>query len=309
MILVTGGRGFVGSHLVELLKENEYEVYAPKRQDYNLEFADDCHKLIRHYKDDIECLVNCAALVGGIGFNQAHPYELLYRNLQINTNLIHWSVKYQIKKFVQIGTTCSYPKFCPPPFNESALWDGYPEETNAPYGNAKRISMEQLKAAYNEFGFNGVTVIPTNMYGPRDNFNPKQSHVIPAIIKKMFDAIDNEEKVVNIWGTGKATRDFIYVKDAAHAIMRVIQDYNNPLQSLNVGNGEQTSISHLVYLIQRLSGYKGALKWDTTKPDGQPKRALNISEIKHALDWKPETSLQEGLKMTIDWYKETRYGK
>lgn len=307
MIIVTGGTGFVGSHLVEELKKRNYEVFVPSRSDYNFELETDCQKLMIKYKN-ADCIVNLAALVGGIGFNMNHPYELLYKNLVINTNLIHWAIKAGIKKFVQIGTTCSYPKFCPVPFNESAMWDGYPEETNAPYGLAKRMSIAQLQAAYKEYGFNGVTLIPTNMYGPRDNFNPNQSHVIPALIKKMFDAVDNNDDAVTVWGGGKATRDFVYVSDVIEAIINTIENHNNPLMPLNVGSGDETSISLLVHHIQKATGFEGKIKWDGTKPDGQPRRRLNINEIKQALDWSSKVSLFEGLQKTVDWYKGVRYG-
>lgn len=306
MIIVTGGTGFVGSHLVEELKRQEYEVFVPSRSDYNLELEGDCQKLMIKYKN-VDCIVNLAALVGGIGFNMNHPYELLYKNLAINTNLIHWSIKTGVKKYVNISTTCAYPKFCPVPFNETAMWDGYPEETNAPYGLAKRMSIAQLQAAYKEYGFNGVTLIPTNMYGPRDNFNPNQSHVIPALIKKMFDAIDNNEDTVTVWGSGKATRDFIYVSDVVESIIKGIEKHNNPLMPLNVGSGDETSISLLVHYIQKATEFEGKIKWDNTKPDGQPRRRLNINEIKNTLAWSPKISLVDGLQKTVDWYKGVRY--
>jgi nucleoside-diphosphate-sugar epimerase len=307
MILVTGSSGFLGSHLVDRLEQLDYEYYPVQHNSYDLRFTDDCQRLIHRFKKQIDCVIHLAANVGGIGYNRNHPYQLLYDNVKINTNLIHQCVINQVPKMVMMSTTCLYPKFCPSPFNESSLWDGYPEETNAPYGNAKRIALEQLKAAYHEFEFNGVTLIPTNMFGARDNFNPNKSHVIPALIKKVFDAIDNGDNSITVWGTGQATRDFLYVSDCVDAIILAMEHYDNPLQPLNVGTGKETSIELLVHHICKIAEFKGKVKWDTTKPDGQPKRALNISLIKNSLDWQPKISLFDGLLKTIEWYKGYRY--
>lgn len=309
MILVTGGNGFLGSHIVKRLEQLDYEFQVVYHNHYDLRFADDCQRLILRYKKQIDCVIHLAANVGGIGYNRNHPYRLLYDNVMINTNLIHQCIINNIPKFLMVSTCCAYPKFCPVPFSESSLWDGYPEETNAAYGNAKRIAMEQLKAAYNEFDFNGITLIPTNLFGINDVFDPSRSHVIPALIKKVFDAIDDKQNTINIWGTGRATRDFLYVDDCVDAIIMAMEKYENPLQPLNVGSGHETSIELLIHHICKIAKFDGKLKWDTSKPDGQPRRALDITNIKNALGWYPKTSLFEGLEKTIEWYKGIRYGK
>lgn len=306
MIIVTGGHGFLGSWVVKELEKKRYEVFVPSRNHFNLFSPEDTYKLFKNVEAD--GVIHLAADVGGIGYNKNHPYQLIYNNLRINTNVINEAIRFGIKKFLNVSTTCSYPKWANPPFREEILFDGYPEETNAPYGIAKRVAMEQVKAAYHEFGFNGISVIPTNLFGPSDNYDPKESHVIPALIKKMFDAIDNKEDVVEVWGTGKATRDFLYVEDAAEAIVLCYEEHDNPEIPLNIGSGREVSIAELVHFIQKIAGYKGKIKWDISKPDGQPKRALNTNKLRTVTGWEPKFTLQEGLEKTINDYKESRYG-
>lgn len=306
MFVVTGGSGFLGSYVCEELVARGADVYSPSSTDFDLRFADKAFQLLSSMPDPTKlAVINLAALVGGIGFNQNHPYELLMDNLLINTNIIDAAVRLKVKKFVQIGTTCSYPKHCPTPFKTSMIFDGYPEETNAPYGLAKRIAMAQVNAARDEFGFNGITLIPTNLYGPRDNFNPSSSHVIPALIKKFYDAMEAGEDVVIIWGTGKAGRDFLFVEDAAKAIVEAAVSYDNPIP-LNIGSGEQILIGTLAYYIKSIIGFKGNIEYDTSKPDGQPKRMLDIYNTKRALNWEPSMKFKDGLKITIEWYKQQR---
>lgn len=306
--VITGGTGFLGGHIQNVLKEKNMEFDIPRRSDYDLRYKEDADRLFNHYRRDDVVVINLAASVGGIGFNRAHPYSLYYDNLMINTNVIDACVRLRIPKLVQIGTTCSYPKHCPTPFQEGSLFDGYPEETNAPYGIAKRASLVQLQAAYQEYDFNGVYVLPTNLYGPFDTFAPEKSHVVPALIKKFFDAIDNKEKEVVVWGTGRATRDFLYVEDAARGILKVAEQYDNPMQPVNLGSNEQTSITILVHFIEKILGWKGQVVWDKSKPDGQPKRLLDTRVARSQLDWKAEVKLREGLTRTIEWYKGIRYG-
>lgn len=298
-ILVTGSGGFVGTHLVNKLLELKCNVFAATSKDFDLRRRISAGFMFDQ-NDNLDIVFNLAANVGGIGYNQAHPYSLYYDNIQINTNVIDEAIKHKVRKFVQIGTVCAYPKFTPVPFDERTLWDGYPEETNAPYGLAKRVSLVQLQAARQEFGFNGIYILPTNLYGPGDTFNPEQSHVIPALIKKFCDAVREGKNEVEIWGTGDASRDFLYTKDAISGIMLLAEKYDSP-EPVNLGSGNEVRISTLVHIIQELTGYKGKVVWNRTKPDGQPRRALRIWKAKE-LGWLPETTLKDGLKETIAWY-------
>lgn len=298
-ILILGGHGFVGKHLLEAFFKLGCTVIAPTSNEYDLRNPIYINALLSS-NPDIDFVFNLAANVGGIGYNQAHPYSLFYDNIQIGVNLIEAAIKYHVKKFIQLGTVCAYPKFTPVPFQESTLWDGYPEETNAPYGIAKRVLLTQLQAARQEFGFNGIYILPTNLYGPYDHFEPERSHVIPALIKKFVEAKD--EAV--IWGTGKASRDFLHVKDAVRGILMLAEKYDCP-EPINLGSGQEVRISALVYMMQELLNYKGKITWDTSKPDGQPRRGLRIWKIQE-LGWKPEINLKEGLKDTINWYLENK---
>lgn len=303
-VIVTGGGGFLGQHLVKLLKAKGCIPFVPRMVDYDLRYLDDVERM---FKDAIktDIAINLAANVGGIGYNQAHPYSLFYDNARMGLNLIDESLRRGISKFVQLGTVCSYPKWAKPPFSEKALWDGYPEETNAPYGLAKKMLLVQLQAARAEFNFNGIYMLPTNLYGPGDEFLPYRSHVIPALIKKFIDAKATGQETVSLWGTGKASRDFLYVEDAAKAIVMATEKYNTS-QPLNIGSGKEIRISTLAYHIRNLTQYTGKIHWDTSMPDGQPRRGLDISAIKHALGWQPETELLDGLERTIKWYMKQR---
>lgn len=299
-VVVTGGTGFLGSHLCDLLRAQGIEPIVPRSKNYDLryeagKFLDDV--------GEVDVLFNLAANVGGIGYNQNHPYNLFFDNITIGTSIIHEAILHRVKKFVQVGTVCAYPKFAPPPFREEMLWDGYPEETNAPYGLAKKMLLVQLQAARREFGFNGIYILPTNLYGPGDHFEPERSHVIPALIRKCCEAMDKDEGTITVWGSGNASRDFLYVKDAAQGIVLAAERYETD-EPLNLGSGDEIKINALVYQIATLCGFEGSIKYDTSKPDGQPRRALNTWRAKHALNFEPQTRLKEGLAKTIKWYRE-----
>jgi GDP-L-fucose synthase len=301
-VLITGATGFVGSHLcAELEQQNLDVLFAPASFNFDLRKSYDIQCMFEHWQPlEFDLLINLAANVGGIGYNQNHPYSLFYDNIQIGVNLIHAAIAYKVKKFVQIGTVCAYPKFTPIPFDERCLWDGYPEETNAPYGIAKRVTLTQLQAARQEFGFNGIYILPTNLYGIGDNFNEEQSHVIPALIKKFVEAKQQNLPQVEVWGTGNASRDFLYTKDAISGIMLLAEKYDSA-EPVNLGNGNEVKISVLAHYIKEITGYEGSIVWDKSKPDGQPRRGLRIWKAKE-LGWTPQTNLKDGLKETIDWY-------
>lgn len=304
-VIITGGAGFVGSHLVKALRARGCEPFAPPSSRFDLRYSWGCiNILLAAFGIDskIDILFNLAANVGGIGYNRMHPYNLFYDNIQINTNLIHASLN-RVKKFVQIGTVCCYPKFAHPPFREETLWDGYPEETNAPYGLAKKMALVQLQAARAEFGFNGIYLLPTNLYGPGDCFAPDRSHVIPALIRKCIEARDAGADTMTAWGSGDASRDFLYVEDAVEAMILAAEKYDSP-QPLNIGSGQEIRVAALLHLIMNIVGYRGAVDWDRNSPDGQPRRVLNISAARHTLGWEPTTGLRDGLAKTIEWYEE-----
>lgn len=300
-VLITGASGFIGSHLcAELSKLDLSLLFAPASVNFDLRQPYDIEGMFKYHPIEFDILINLAANVGGIGYNQNHPYSLFYDNIQIGVNLIHAAIAHKVKKFVQIGTVCAYPKFTPVPFQEACLWDGYPEETNAPYGIAKRVTLTQLQAARQEYGFNGIYILPTNLYGPGDNFNENQSHVIPALIKKFIDAKRQGLDEVEVWGTGTASRDFLFTKDAISGIMLLAEKYDKP-EPVNLGSGNEVRIMALAHLIQKLTGFDGRIKWDSSKPDGQPRRGLRIWTAKQ-LGWSPQTSLEDGLKETIEFY-------
>jgi GDP-L-fucose synthase len=312
-ILVTGGAGFLGSFVVEKLRERGCkDVYVPRSKDYNLVEMEAVKKIYRDAKPDI--VIHLAARVGGIGANLANPGKFFYDNLMMGVQMMEVGRQVGIEKFVAIGTICAYPKFTPVPFKEEDLWNGYPEETNAPYGLSKKMLLVQAQAYRQQYGFNAIYLLPVNLYGPKDNFDPESSHVIPALIKKMVDAMYEPNKpnkrkelhdTITVWGTGKATREFLYVEDCVKAILLAAEKYNKP-DPINIGAGFEISIKELVELIAKLTGFKGEIVWDTSKPDGQPRRMLDTSRAEREFGFKAKTSLEEGLKKTIEWYISTK---
>ena len=299
-ICVTGGAGFLGWHLIEKLKlRGATEIYIPQIEDYNLVEQADIKRMLDDSRPDV--IIHLAAHVGGIGANQAHPAEFFYDNLMMGVQLIHESWKRGVEKFVAIGTVCAYPKFTPVPFREDEIWNGYPEETNAPYGLAKKMLLTQSLAYRQQYGFNSIFLIPVNLYGPRDNFRPESSHVIPALIKKCVEAVERGEKEVVIWGDGSPTREFIYVDDAAEGIALATEKYNGS-DPVNIGSGNEISIKDLAEMIARLTGFKGKLAWDTSKPNGQPRRGLDVSRAERYFGFKAQMSFEDGLRKTIEWY-------
>ncbi|MEW6556594.1 MAG: GDP-L-fucose synthase [Elusimicrobiota bacterium] len=306
-ITVTGGAGFLGSYVVEKLREHGCKnVFVPRSKDYNLVEIEAVKRLYQNSKPDI--VIHLAAVVGGIGANRERPGEFFYNNLMMGAQLMEIGRQVGIEKFVALGTICCYPKFSPVPFKEENLWNGYPEETNAPYGLAKKMLLVQAQAYRQQYGFNAIFLMPVNLYGPGDNFDPKSSHVIPALIKKCFDAIKDSKDEIIVWGTGKATREFLYVEDCAEAIVLATEKYNKP-EPINIGAGFEISIKELVGLIVKLTGFKGKIIWDSTKPDGQPRRYLDTSKAEKKFGFKPKTSFKAGLKKTIDRYREEIWKK
>ncbi len=300
-VLVTGGSGFLGSFVVEKLKGRGCkDIFAPRSKDYDLVQMEAVKRLYQDTKPDI--VIHLAANVGGIGANRANPGKFFYENLMMGVQMMEVGRQVGIEKFVALGTVCAYPKFTPVPFKEENLWNSYPEETNAPYGLAKKMLLVQSQAYRQQYGFNAIYLLPVNLYGPRDNFDPESSHVIPALIKKCVDAITNNDQQITVWGTGKPTREFLYVEDAAEGILLATERYNKP-DPVNLGAGFEISIKDLVELIAKLTGFKGEIIWDTTKPDGQPRRMLDTSRAEKEFGFKAKTSFEEGLKKTIEWYK------
>jgi len=303
-ICVTGGAGFLGSHLVEALRARGCEqIFVPLIEEYDLTTERD---IIRMYKDARpEIVIHLAALVGGIGANREHPGSFYYKNLIMGAMLIEHARLEKLEKFVALGTICAYPKFTPVPFKEEDLWNGYPEETNAPYGIAKKGMLVQLQGYRQEYGMNGIFLLPVNLYGPRDNFDPRSSHVIPALIKKCVEARERGDDHIVCWGTGSATREFLYVADAAEGIMLATERYDGA-EPVNLGAGFEISIRDLAELIARLTGFTGRIEWDTSKPDGQPRRCLDTSRAEKLFGFKARTGFEEGLRKTIAWYEEAR---
>jgi GDP-L-fucose synthase len=303
-IVVTGGAGFLGSYIIEgLQKRNCKNVLVPKIEDYNLVSLPDIVRMFDDMKPDV--VIHLAAVVGGIGANRLHPGKFFYENLMMGVQLIEQARLRNIEKFVALGTVCAYPKFTPVPFKEDDIWNGYPEETNAPYGLAKKMLLAQSQAYRTEYGFNSIFLLPVNLYGPRDNFNPDSSHVIPALIKKCFDAIDASDDHIVCWGSGMVSREFIYAGDAAEGILLATEHYNGP-EPVNIGAGFEITIKDLVEKIVKLTGFKGEIRWDPSKPDGQPRRRLDVSRAKKLFGFEAKMPFDEGLKRTIDWYRENR---
>lgn len=303
-ITITGGKGFLGSHLLKNLKDHGCSnVKIADLPEFNLANIADVQRMYEKTKPQI--VIHLAAKVGGIGFNQEKPAELFYDNLIMGAQLLHEAYLHNIEKFVALGTICAYPKFTPVPFKEKDIWNGYPEETNAPYGLAKKMMLVQSQAYRQQYGFNSIFLLPVNLYGPGDNFDPLSSHVIPALIKKCFDAIDNREDKIEVWGTGSATREFFYVEDAAEAIYQATLSYNKS-EPVNIGTGSEISIKNLTKLIVKLTGFTGKIEWDKSKPDGQPKRMLDTSKALKEFGFTARTDIISGLSKTIEWYRKNR---
>jgi GDP-L-fucose synthase len=302
-VLLTGGSGFLGSFIQEkLIGEKGVKpqfIRIPRSKTLDLRKWDNCVKAV----EGIDLVIHLAANVGGIGYNQKYPGQLFYDNAIMGIQLLEAARQEGVKKFVAIGTVCAYPKFTPVPFQEKNLWEGYPEETNAPYGIAKKILLVQAQAYRTQYDFNAILLLPVNLYGPRDTFDPLRSHVIPALIKKMVEAKTSGQDKVVVWGTGKVSREFLYVEDAAEAIISASELYNKP-DPVNLGSGQEITIKNLVKLIADIVDFGGEVVWDTSKPDGQPRRALDISRAKEEFGWTARTDLEQGLRNTVDWYQK-----
>ncbi len=296
-IVVTGGAGFLGSRIVSRLENLGATVIVPRSKDCDLRLAENCEKIVQ----GADIVIHGAATVGGIGFNQEHPGKLFYDNLVMGVHLMEEARKAKVEKFVAIGTICAYPKHTPIPFKEDDIWNGYPEETNAPYGLAKKMLLVQSQAYRQEYGFNSIFLLPVNLYGPGDNFDPKSSHVIPALIKKFVDAVESGSKKVVVWGTGAATREFLYADDAADAIVLATEKYEKS-EPVNIGSSFEISIKDLVQVIKKVTGFKGEIIWDKTKPDGQPRRKLDVTKAEKEFGFKSQTTFEEGLQATVEWY-------
>lgn len=305
-ILVTGGQGFLGSHLLPALEAGGYQqVTAPSLEECDLTVENEIKRLYREVKPQV--IIHLAAVVGGIGANRENPGLFFYRNLIMGVQLMEQARLSGVEKFVALGTICAYPKFTPVPFSEQDLWNGYPEETNAPYGLAKKMLLVQAQAYRQQYDFNAIYLLPVNLYGPRDNFNPESSHVIPALIKKCVEAKEQGAPEITVWGDGSATREFLYVQDAARGIVLASRKYDGP-EPVNLGSGMEISIKDLVEMIARLTGFQGKITWDASKPNGQPRRCLNTQRAYEYFGFKAEQDFESGLRETIRWYLERRPG-
>jgi len=303
-VCVTGGAGFLGSFVVEKLQaRGARDVFVPQMQQYNLVQPEAVKQMLVDACPDV--VIHLAAHVGGIGANREHPAEFFYDNLIMGVHLMHEAWKQNVKKFVAIGTVCAYPKFTPIPFKEDDLWNGYPEETNAPYGLAKKMLLVQSQAYRQQYGFNSIFLLPVNLYGPRDNFDPSSSHVIPAMIRKVLEAQEAGQDEVVLWGDGSPTREFLYVEDAAEGILQAAELYDRS-DPVNLGSGCEISIKDLAELIGRLTGYTGRFVWDTSKPNGQPRRALDVSKAEQNFGFRAHTNFEEGMRRTIQWYRQSQ---
>ena len=299
-ILLTGGNGFVGRCVLKLLRKRDIkdsQVVIPSSKKSDLRKMSVCREVTKN----IDYVIHLAGNVGGIGYNRENPGKLFYDNISMGINLIEAARINKVKKFVCVGTICAYPKFTPTPFKEKNLWNGYPEETNAPYGIAKKVLLVMLQAYRQQYNFNGIYLLPVNIYGPGDNFDPKSSHVIAALIKKIYDAIKQKKNEIIVWGDGSATREFFYIEDAARAIVMATEKYNKP-DPVNIGTGFEISIKQLVNLISKIMKFKGKIVWDKSKPNGQPRRRLDVSKSKKEFGFAAKTKFNQGLKKTINWY-------
>jgi GDP-L-fucose synthase len=299
---VTGGAGFLGTHVVRKIQAHgSPAVIVPRSREFDLRDKAAIIRLFEQTRPDL--VIHLAAVVGGIGANRQHPGQFFYDNAIMGLQLLEQARFFSIEKVVVLGTVCAYPKFTPVPFRETDLWNGYPEETNAPYGLAKKMLLAQAQAYRQEYGLNAIYLLPVNLYGPGDNFDPESSHVIPALIRKCLEAVEGGQDEVVVWGTGQASREFLYVEDAAEAIVLASEHYDDP-EPVNLGSGSEISIKELVELIAELTGFRGRLVWDTTKPDGQPRRCLDTSRAEQAFGFRARTDFREGLQRTIAWYQQ-----
>lgn len=309
-VIVTGGAGFLGSFVVEKLKERGVtDIFIPRIENYNLVDPNDIKRLYAENLKGVDpkdvIVIHLAANVGGIGANREHPAEFFYDNLMMGVEMIHQGYKNGIGKFVAIGTVCAYPKFTPVPFKEDDLWIGYPEETNAPYGLAKKMMLVQAQAYRQQYDFNAIFLLPVNLYGPRDNFNLETSHVIPALIRKAIEAGERGEAELPAWGDGSPTREFLYVEDAADGILTAAEKYNGDLP-VNLGSGYEISIKDLTEMVAKLTDFNGKIVWQTDKPNGQPRRGLDVSRAKELFGWSAQVPFEEGMRRTIEWFKANR---
>ena len=303
-VVVTGGAGFLGGYVTEgLRKRGCRNILVPKIEDYDLVRAQDITRMYEDMRPDI--VIHLAAVVGGIGANREHPGEFFYKNLMMGVQLIEQGRQRGIEKFVAIGTVCAYPKHTPVPFKEEDLWCGYPEETNAPYGLAKKMLLVQSQAYRREYGFNSIFLLPVNLYGPGDNFDVHTSHVIPALIKKCVDAIDGGQDYIECWGSGNVSREFVYAADAAEGILLATEKYNSA-EPVNIGSGFEIRIRELAEKMAKLTGFDGEIWWDSSKPDGQPRRRLDVSRAREYFGFEAKMPFDEGLRATIDWYRASR---
>ena len=300
-VVVTGGAGFLGHYVVEGLRQRGCrQILVPQIEQYDLVDPTDIARMYEDMRPDV--VIHLAAVVGGIGANRERPGEFFYKNLMMGVQLIEQARLRGVEKFVAIGTVCAYPKFTPVPFQEEHLWDGYPEETNAPYGLAKKMLLVQSQAYRQQYGFHSIFLLPVNLYGPGDNFDPQTSHVIPALIKKCVDAVDADAPYITCWGTGAVSREFLYVADAAEGILLATEHYDRP-EPVNLGAGCEIRIKDLAEKIATLTGFRGEIRWDPSKPDGQPRRCLDVAKAKEYFGFEAKTSFDEGLRQVIDWYR------
>ncbi len=303
-VTVTGGAGFLGSFVTEKLRQRgAAEIFVPRYEEYDLVKPEDIQRMLDDSRPDI--IIHLAALAGGIGANRARPADFFYINLMMGVQLMHAAWQHGLEKFVAIGTICAYPKFTPLPFREENLWDGYPEETNAPYGLAKKMLLVQAQAYREQYGFNAIYLLPVNLYGPGDNFNLETSHVIPALIRKCVQAQARRDEQVVLWGDGSPTREFLFAEDAAEGILLAAERYNGG-EPVNLGSGNEISIKDLAEMIARMTGFSGKLVWDTSKPNGQPRRALDVNRAEHYFGFRARVPFEEGLRRTIEWYRQNQ---
>jgi len=303
-VIVTGGSGFLGSFVVEKLKQRgARNIFIPRSSEYDLRHPESITHMLQDHRANM--IIHLAALAGGIGANRARPAEFFYDNLMMGVPLLHKAWEKNVEKFVAVGSVCSYPKYTPLPFKEENLWDGYPEETNAPYGLAKKMLLVQSQSYRQQYGYNSIYLMPVNLFGPRDNFDLETSHVIPALIRKAVEAGERGDKEMMVWGDGSPTREFLYVEDAADGIVTAAEKYNGD-QPVNLGSGFEISIKDLVEMIVKMTGFEGQLVWQTDKPNGQPRRGLDVSRAKDYFGWSAQVPFEEGIRRTIEWYRNNR---